>query len=209
MPVLPHIFSKSSKKKAADGSASPTASSATPPSSPEKKSFAKSSKDRDRDRRSNSTHSSKTFSRSSTPRYDRDSHPLNLPPEELKRLSATMSVMSDQPTPMDIDREFTASPVPSSPANATPGAFPKNNASSPKNEEEESGPVPPPHRIPTSPPLQAQAPPAPQPPVDAESFKAAGNKFFKAKDYDKAIKEYTKGSYRTETFPAFCRYIRR
>ena len=28
---------------------------------------------------------------------------------------------------------------------------------------------------------------------DAEACKAAGNKFFKAKDYDRAIKEYTKG----------------
>ncbi|KAI9770146.1 MAG: hypothetical protein M1840_003596 [Geoglossum simile] len=44
-------------------------------------------------------------------------------------------------------------------------------------------PVPPPHRT--------QASPSP-PLVDAEAFKAAGNKFFKAKDYEKAIVEYTK-----------------
>lgn len=99
---------------------------------------------------------------------------------------------------MDIDREFTSSPVPSSPANVpqAPGAFPKANAS---NGEEEAGPAPPPHRIPTSPPPQPQHQPQPppqpqpqQPTADAEACKVSGNKFFKAKDYAKAIMEYSK-----------------
>lgn len=33
-----------------------------------------------------------------------------------------------------------------------------------------------------------------EPPVDAEACKALGNKFFKTKQYEKAIEEYTKGS---------------
>lgn len=99
---------------------------------------------------------------------------------------------------MDVDREFTSSPVPSSPANVpqAPGAFPKANAS---NGEEEAGPAPPPHRIPTSPPPQPQHQPQPppqpqpqQPTADAEACKVSGNKFFKAKEYAKAIMEYSK-----------------
>ena len=203
--VLPSLFSKSSKKKqdaTPNNNNTGTSSQGTPPSSPEKKAFPRISKDRDRDRdrRSNSTHSNKSFSRSA--KYDRDSHPLNLPPDELRRLS---SAMSDQPTPtpMDVDREFTSSPVPSSPANVpqAPGAFPKANAS---NGEEEAGPAPPPHRIPTSPPPQPQHQPQPppqpqpqQPTADAEACKVSGNKFFKTKEYAKAILEYSKGSCNT------------
>jgi DnaJ family protein C protein 7 len=45
-------------------------------------------------------------------------------------------------------------------------------------------PAPPPHKTPTTPPPSTE---------DAEAFKAAGNKYFKAGDYTKAIAEYTKG----------------
>jgi DnaJ family protein C protein 7 len=48
----------------------------------------------------------------------------------------------------------------------------------------DSAPAPPPHTTPASPPVSTE---------DAEAFKAAGNKYFKAGDYDKAIQEYTKG----------------
>jgi len=58
---------------------------------------------------------------------------------------------------------------------------------------DDGSPIPPPHKVPTSPPPQPQPQLPPKPTVDAEACKAAGNKFFKAKDYDKAIKEYTKG----------------
>lgn len=109
--------------------------------------------------------------------YDRNSHPLNLPPHELKRLSA-MSQMSDPSTPMEIDQEGPMSPAPSSPLATAPGAFPPPNATN-----GDSSPVPPPHKA---------TPTAPS--VEAETFKAAGNKYFKAREYDKAIKEYTKGS---------------
>ena len=205
--VLPSLFNKSSKKSSkhhdapilTPGSASQNSRSnpGTPPSSPDKKAAHNRVKDKEKDRRP-SSYSSKRSSR-----YDRDSHPLNLPPDELRRLSSSaMSQMSDQPTPqpMDVDREFTSSPTPSSPATAqTPGGFPKTNGA---NGDHEPRPAPPPHRYTTSPPPQsanyaatpeAASPPAQQPTIDAESYKAAGNKFFKIKDYPQAIKEYSKG----------------
>ena len=49
----------------------------------------------------------------------------------------------------------------------------------------DSSPVPPPHQTPP--------PPLPKPSYDPEECKALGNKYFKAKDYTKAITEYTKG----------------
>ena len=59
-----------------------------------------------------------------------------------------------------------------------------------ENEDPKNGPkspVPPPHRTPTEPPLP------PKPKVDPEACKAAGNKFFKMRDWDKAIVEYGRG----------------
>ncbi|KAL2351012.1 hypothetical protein BJ546DRAFT_813889, partial [Cryomyces antarcticus] len=144
-------------------------------------------RDRDRDRRPPSTRSSKSYRRSPPSRYDHDSHPLNLPPDERKRFSAVRA-MSDQPTPMDTDQDGHASSAPSSPVPDAPGALPMTNgANGTKEEEENHAPPPPPHKTPTSPPPQP-APPA----VDPEACKATGNKFFKAKEYEKAIKEYTK-----------------
>jgi DnaJ family protein C protein 7 len=92
---------------------------------------------------------------------------------------------------MDIDREYSSSPAPSSPA-----AEPKANGLNGNT------PAPPPHRYTKSPPPQsanyaatpeAATPPAEMPTIDAEEYKAAGNKFFKIKDYPAAIKEYSKG----------------
>ncbi|KAF9636763.1 Tetratricopeptide TPR-1 [Lasiodiplodia theobromae] len=189
--VLPGIFSKQQKKKPTDSSASPPptpslhehkARTSTPPASPEKRPSsqtnrsshsARSSPVKDRHRRSDSSPTKKSaFSRSQS--HDPDTHPLNLPPEERRRLSALHTKMSEQPqstpaTPMDVDREATASPSP------------KPNGNAAETNGDNAAPPPPPHRTPTSPP-----------PVDAEACKAAGNKFFKAKDYPKAIQEYTK-----------------
>ena len=97
--------------------------------------------------------------------------------------------MSDPPTPMDMDSDApTPEPASSSPLDA-PGAFPDTNGTDQANGANGvASPVPPPHRTPTSPP------PPPKPIVDPEQCKAAGNKFFKAQDYEKAIKEYTKGA---------------
>ena len=127
-------------------------------------------------------------------RYDRNSHPLNLPPDELRRLSAaSMSAMSDAPTPMEVDPDsilpFASVVPPSSPPqaqeNAPPGAFPSQNGVN--GDSTSKSPI----KQPVSSQPTSQPPSSPQ--VDPEAAKAAGNKHFKAKDYDKAIKEYTKG----------------
>jgi len=165
--------------------------------------------EKDRHRRTDSTHSSSASANtrksktSSSPtkrnskKYDPNSHPLNLPPEELRRLSA-MSVASEgypQPQPQTADDTTTAtSPAPSSPSvNNVPGAFPQQNGKVNGEKKEDAAPRPPPHRTPTSPPpaKNPTSPPAPTP-ADAEAFKASGNKYFKAKDYANAIREYTK-----------------
>jgi DnaJ family protein C protein 7 len=206
---LPNIFQKTKKKTTDPDDAPPDTQSSprTASRSPEKKSSSSSSKtpgEKDRHRRTDSKQHSrrpkqssptKSSSRTNSHKYDPDLHPLNLPPEELRRLSA-MSVAGEQyPQPPDVDREFTASPTPSSPL--VPGAFPQTSGTKVSGNSEgssEAAPRPPPHRTPTSPP-PAQNPtkaPAP-PPADAEVFKTNGNKFFKAKDYPSAIREYTKG----------------
>lgn len=203
--VLPSLFTKSSKKSKAPDTpklaphhshshkGTPTPRE-TPPSSPDKSSHSR-VKDRERTttRRSGSYSSSKRSSKYD----DRDQHPLNLPPEERQRLSfSAMSAMSDQPTPqpMDIDREYSSSPAPSSPATEQPS----------KTNGVNGGPAPPPHRYTKSPPPQsanyaatpeAATPPTEPPTIDAEEYKAAGNKFFKIKDYPAAIKEYSKGRF--------------
>ncbi|KAF2875525.1 hypothetical protein BDV95DRAFT_484817 [Massariosphaeria phaeospora] len=210
--VLPSLFNKTAKKSKnndtpslAPGSSSTSSrkgNPGTPPSSPDKKAPEKKphqrvkDKERDRTQRSTSNSHSKRSSK-----YDRDSHPLNLPAEELRKLSTSaMSLMNDQPTPqpMDVDRESTSSPAPSSPAVAqAPGAFPKTNGTN----GEAARPAPPPHRYTKSPPPPSAnyaatpedaSPPAQPPTIDAEEYKAAGNKFFKIKDYAAAIREYSK-----------------
>lgn len=65
------------------------------------------------------------------------------------------------------------------PADQSPSTPTRNGENGTNGTDEGKSPTPPPHR--------------PQPTVDAEACKAAGNKFFKAKDYKKAIAEYTKG----------------
>ncbi|KAF2101905.1 TPR-like protein [Rhizodiscina lignyota] len=176
-----NIFQKTRKKSSQSTSPTkpdpaapqrPSRPSSPPPTSPDKSSPTK---DRDRGRRSPTKRTSKK------PHHETD-HPLNLPPEQRKRLSK-MSAMSDsQPQPMDLDREQTASPsaTPASPP-PPPGSFPQTNGVNGTHAKEERPPTPPLHRTPTGPNLE-----------DAESHKAAGNKFFKAKQYDKAIEEYTK-----------------
>lgn len=191
--VLPTIFKNSSRKKSDDDGPTPPRPPqhehlrSSAPASPEKPSTAtrqsaRSSTAKERHRRPGSGTSPtkrSTFSSRSSASQDRDTHPLNLPPEERRKLSARMAE-SVPNTPMDVDREATASPAPASPSPKANGA-PETNGDKP-------APTPPPHKTP--------APPTPQ---DAESFKAAGNKFFKAKDYANAIKEYSKGAYQIDS----------
>jgi len=55
---------------------------------------------------------------------------------------------------------------------------------------------------PVSLPYRAPSPP-PQPAFEPEECKALGNKYFKARDYTKAIAEYTKGMHAQSTRSEF------
>src|SRR2546430_1855539 len=178
-----NLFTKGTKKNKSSSPSTPDSPSSR---SPTKKSPSKSSsftfsstRDRDRDRergepsRSSSSHGripSRGITKSPRHTFDSDTHPLNLPPEQYRRLSAMSGVnTNDSFAPMDIDPP--SSPVVSTPLpQSTPGAFPSHNGVN-----TDGIPVPPPHRVPTSPQSTLS---------DAEAFKTAGNKFFKAKKYD-------------------------
>lgn len=147
--VLPHIFSSKSTKlrgkpktkdkdrdRERDSSCHSDLSPSSSSSSLRQKSSS-SSKSSSRhhhhhhSRSSSSTASSSRFSFASN-RYSRDpdTHPLNLPPDELRRLSAMAAVRDDQRSSMDID---TPTPAP----NGVNG--------------EERSPTPPPHRSSSTP----------------------------------------------------------
>ncbi|KAH8895133.1 TPR-like protein [Thozetella sp. PMI_491] len=125
-------------------------------------------------------------------KHDPDTHPLNLPPEERKRLSA-LSAMSARNS-MDIDREPPNQGSPSSPSQSQPGPpsnsftvpvqMPNGANGTPSGADDDAPPPPPHTSAPASPEETAAA--------DAENFKNEGNKFFKAKDYTRAIECYTK-----------------
>ncbi|KAJ5085747.1 hypothetical protein N7532_010518 [Penicillium argentinense] len=138
---------KSPSKSSPSKSQSPSKSSPKSPTkaSPTKTRFAHSRSS------SNSTPAYK-FGRSSR---DQDLHPLNLPPDELRR---RLSAMADQRSSMDIDQDQM-----------------KNGVNG-----QERSPTPPPHTT-----TSANT-------DEAESFKLAGNKFFKDGDYKRAIEEYNK-----------------
>ena len=162
--------------------------------------------------RTASTAAAKRLSKSKKP--DDADHPLNFHPDDPRRLSAlsAMSGVSQQANGgngengdgVDAGDRMDMSPAPEQPQ--APGAFPET-ATNGMNGEESAGqdedredsegegeggsvPIPPPHR---SPPPQ-QPPKEEVPKVDPEACKAAGNKFYKAGQYGKAIDEYSKGS---------------
>lgn len=212
-----NLFSRSPKKPSKKAPASDEESTSSRSRSPPKKSVSaassKSSKAKEENIRpaQGSSRSSRSFQKSvpHSPRhpYDPNSHPLNLPPEELRRYSA-LSSMSD-PDRMDIDSEGPiAAPTSPPPQASIPGSFetptPKTNgANGPVNspkEKAQEGPVPPPHKSNPTSPTAAPASAA----DEAEAFKAAGNKFYKAKEYKKAIEEYTKA---VEAQPTSATYL--
>nr|OQO21375.1 hypothetical protein B0A51_11243 [Rachicladosporium sp. CCFEE 5018] len=180
------------------------ASSKSASSSPEKKSRTSFVKDResgkDKSRPKPSKRNSKSFI-SKSRRQSEDLHPLNLPPDELRRLSrlsaASMSSPQGDSSPIEYDEMDEGTPVPQQQAQ-TPGAFPQSNGGNAEhvngehvNGSEvngEDGPAPPPHTSPSPPQQQVPEPD----PVLAEKCKEAGNKCYKAKQYDQAIEEYTK-----------------
>ncbi len=147
-------------------------------SSPMRKSKSPKKQDKDRDKKKSAKH-------------DTDTHPLNLPPDQLRKLTARMAREEAERQSMSMDREIPGttdkdsipndSSQPATPSQDAPGAFPDEPATNGVNGHNERSPTPPPHKV------------TPAPKVDPEACKAAGNKFFKAKDYDKAIVEYSKG----------------
>jgi len=98
-----------------------------------------------------------------------------------------MSVPSEPNPPMDVDSEALANDPPSSPTPMTWTASQQTNGTSRENINGEDSPIPPPHGS-----NPATSPP-PKPTIDPEACKVSGNKYFKAKDYAKAIQEYSKG----------------
>lgn len=180
------------------GLKSPSSTTSTPVSSPEKSpDKAKTSKgyfgkEREREKRPNSPRTSKSYTRSGKKGAAEEEHPLNFHPDDPRRLSALsrlsgVSGGSGSPR-QEKDREYRmaesepmeqGTPAPET----TPGAFPQTNGMNGEKNggEADERPVPPPHRTPTS------------SPEDAEAFKASGNKYYKAQQYDRAIEEYTKG----------------
>ncbi|KAI0429687.1 hypothetical protein F5Y09DRAFT_254384 [Xylaria sp. FL1042] len=116
-------------------------------------------------------------------------HPLNLPPDEIKRLSALSAAMSERSSfdKMDVDKENSAQPPSSPPPPQQQKSFtvpinsPTNGS---KTEINGEGPAPPPHRSNPSSPIPSDA-------EQAENYKSLGNKSFKERQYKKAIKEYS------------------
>ncbi len=93
--------------------------------------------------------------------------------------------------PMDVDVDLDRpNGVPSSPTQPAVPISPEvpsgNGVNGATNGK---APTPPPHKSAPTSPAPAAVPTA----EDAEAFKTAGNKFYKAKEYKRAIEEYTKG----------------
>lgn len=101
---------------------------------------------------------------------------------------------------MSIDSEATNGAPASPQSSKMPGGFdtPKTNGANGKESGE--GPVPPPHKSNPTSPVASPAPTA----EEAEAFKNAGNKFYKAKEFKKAIEEYTKA---VEAQPSSATYL--
>ncbi|KAI9166640.1 DnaJ subfamily C member [Paramyrothecium foliicola] len=140
-------------------------------------------------------HSTDPGSSSRRSKIDFDTHPLNLPPEERKRLSELSKAAMSGSNSMDIDRE----PVngATSPQSQNPSAQSNFSVPIPNGTSHDEPPAPPQHGSnPSSPILTPQD--------DAESYKAAGNRFFKEKNYAKAIEQYSKA---VDLFPDSATYL--
>ncbi|KAK0629876.1 hypothetical protein B0T17DRAFT_589537 [Bombardia bombarda] len=155
------------------------------------------------------TGSSSSSSSRKQKKIDPDTHPLNLPPEQRKRLSALSGVSARNS--MDIDKEPVNGGTPSSPppqpqqqqqqksqkpsapshtnsftVPVTTTTTTTNGADAPVNGATDGDvPAPPPHRSQPSSPVQSAA-------EDAEKYKNEGNKFFKDANYSRAIELYSK-----------------
>lgn len=103
---------------------------------------------------------------------------------------------------MDIDRESNATPSspPSAPQPGPQASFSvpiPNGINTAVNGDGDNAPAPPPHKSNPSSPV-------PTTEDEAEAYKAAGNRFFKEKDYKNAIIQYTKA---IELIPSSATYL--
>jgi DnaJ family protein C protein 7 len=98
---------------------------------------------------------------------------------------------------MDVDPQpvngAASPPPPPTKASSNPSAqknfavpIPNGNMAPNGNSSNDEAPTPPPHKSNPSSPI-------PTPIEDAESYKTAGNRLFKEKNYPKAIEQYSKG----------------
>ena len=164
-----------------------TASNIAPESPPSKKRFSKPSRQRDKNsdlpRRSRHSPNTTLTTETTTESSDLGVHPLNLPPEERERRRITLTNMSGWSDSAELDSS-NGEVLQSRSSTTIPGLYSddatereaSNNSKMPPSSASNS-PLPHP-----SPGLQAES--------DAEAYKAAGNKFFKAGDFGKAIAEY-------------------
>ena len=174
------LFTKSSPKKKTELDTKEnkaSSSRSSPRKSPTKSSARSSPRSPTKSvREKEQTYRKDSWSRSTKrTNYSTDIHPLNLPPDERERRRSEMSSDSEQDEEMyqmDVDSDTSES---HQHTNGMSDQEPVNGA---------SGPVPPPHKTPS---------PPPKPAYDPEACKATGNKYFKAKDFTRAIQEYTKG----------------
>lgn len=204
--VLPAFFSKSSPKKKSDSdSKSNQTAPDLSPRSPTRKSSSRSPTKSTRERQPRSVRKTSRTRTSSRQIFAADTHPLNLPPDERERRRSAMEAPGEAPPSMDFEYESRAPSVPSSPLPMSSGIFQDLKGGRDEDLNHDSSPVPPPHGISTtsSPPPAAKTPFPPPPPIqplqpqqptiDPEACKTLGNKYFIAKDYKRAIKEYTRG----------------
>ncbi|KAI9645910.1 hypothetical protein NHQ30_005347 [Ciborinia camelliae] len=232
-----NLFSKSPRKPKKTSDNEEGVQTESPRSkSPLKKSYSRTSKNREEEniksedkQQSGSTKSSRIRPKSSAypsrNSFDPNTtHPLNLPPDQLRRLST--QVRMSEPMDLDVDSPSSArnpspppatnsqpntqpstpksaEPVPKPSSKPAPKTSPQPSATNGQNVPVDGeGPPPPPpaHKSnPTSP--QAVAPPTPE---EAEAFKDSGNRYYKVKQYKKAIEEYTKA---VEAMPSSSTYI--
>jgi DnaJ family protein C protein 7 len=183
--VLSKLLNKSSRKHRLDANQNPDSkkSPQSPQSSPEK---PRTSNDREKPPNLSPTKSSNRSSR----RFDKDSHPLNLPPE-LRRLSA-LSAMSTTSSEQNHDGTMEQTRASSPTTQSSTPTTPSNSYINSPFQPDDRPPVPP-HRVPTSPPPQSPSSKPNMAQANAEACKVAGNNFFKSQNYPKAIEEYSKG----------------
>ncbi|KAK5989912.1 DnaJ-like protein [Cladobotryum mycophilum] len=132
-------------------------------------------------------------------KFDPDTHPLNLPPEERKRLSELSTAAMSNRNSMDVDKEPVNGAASPPPAKSTASA--QKNFAVPipngMNHDEDAAPPPPPHKSNPSSPIPTTL-------EDAEIYKTAGNRYFKEKNYAKAVEQYSKA---VDLFPNSALYL--